>query len=59
MTVPERTNEFIQLPAFLVINRTGGRHITVDDVILVGKVSLNIPLEYFSFSDSRLQCTWK
>ena len=54
MTVAKRMNEFIQLLAFLVINRTGGRHITVDNMIVVGKVSLNTPLEYFSFSDFQI-----
>ena len=49
MTVTERTNEFIQLPAFLIINRTGGRHITIDNVVIVGAVSLNTPLDILVF----------
>ena len=36
----ERQNEIIQLPSVLAINRTGGQHIAMEDVVVLGGVRI-------------------
>ena len=36
----ERQNEIIQLPSVLAINRTGGQHIAMEDVFVLGGVRI-------------------
>ena len=40
----ERQNEIIQLPSVLAINCTGGQHIAMEDVVVLGGVHIVLTL---------------
>ena len=42
----ERQNDVVQLPSVLAINRTGGQHIQMEDVVVLGGVCMSFTLRF-------------